>query len=182
MNKGFRRAINEGCDYISYSSDDSIVGKDCFQTLLSHVQDNNLWYCGGAAPNTAGWDTFVVNPEVFEKVGFWDEDFYPAYFEDNDWYRRIALVDSTKWDLCPVNMQHLGSQTIANWDEATQQKHHRYFNMNGQRYERKWGGTPHHETYTEPWGGTEYDGSLNPREVLGDFLSSQHGDWQGIPL
>lgn len=35
------------------------------------------------------FQTFVIGEEVIEKVGLFDEIYYPAYFEDNDFLRRL---------------------------------------------------------------------------------------------
>src|SRR5512141_2097563 len=97
MNRGFRAALSDGCDYLCYSADDTILGQDCLQTILNTLEERQLWYCGGSAEHSSGWDTFILDPVILSKVGYWDEGFYPAYFEDNDWYRRIMLVDPLKW-------------------------------------------------------------------------------------
>jgi GT2 family glycosyltransferase len=34
------------------------------------------------------WQTFVVGEQVVDKIGLFDEAFYPIYFEDNDYERR----------------------------------------------------------------------------------------------
>ncbi len=37
------------------------------------------------------WHCTVLGKKMVEQVGLFDENFYPAYFEDNDWGRRLFL-------------------------------------------------------------------------------------------
>jgi GT2 family glycosyltransferase len=57
------------------------------------------------------FQTFVIGEKVIEKVGIFDEIYYPAYFEDNDFLRRLdnASIPVTKISL-PIG--HDNSSTI----------------------------------------------------------------------
>lgn len=37
------------------------------------------------------WSAFILSKETFTKVGKFDEAFYPAYFDDNDYHYRMKL-------------------------------------------------------------------------------------------
>jgi GT2 family glycosyltransferase len=39
----------------------------------------------------AGFNTFIITSRIFEKVGLFDENIYPAYYEDTDLWTRIVL-------------------------------------------------------------------------------------------
>lgn len=45
------------------------------------------------------WQLFCVGEEVIRHVGLFDENFYPAYFEDNDYQQRVRHAG--------FNIQHL---------------------------------------------------------------------------
>lgn len=57
------------------------------------------------------WQLFAVGEEVIRKVGLFDEGFHPAYFEDNDYERRVQHFGFgiRKIDL---GVQHDNSSTI----------------------------------------------------------------------
>ena len=57
------------------------------------------------------WQLFAVGEEVIRKVGLFDEGFHPAYFEDNDYERRVQHFGFgiRKLDL---GVQHDNSSTL----------------------------------------------------------------------
>lgn len=88
-------------------------------------------------------------------VGMFDENFYPAYYEDNDHFRRVALtkakavgVDNCK----PIHGEapHWGSCTV-NSDPALQRKNAVTFGNLKDYYARKWGGEPGKEKFQTPY-------------------------------
>jgi hypothetical protein len=155
LNKGFKRAMAEHCDYIVYVADDVIVRGDDIQRMLTSLIENDLW----VKLFNLGFAFFAVNPEVFKHVGYWDEGFYPAYFEDNDWQYRIILKDPSKISGSIHESEdiaqsiHIGSATLKRMTPEEQERHHENFRRNRDRYIRKWGGEPLHEVYTVPWNG-----------------------------
>lgn len=46
----------------------------------------------GATPPPAGWHTAILTTELFDLIGVFDENFFPAYYEDADMIRRAALA------------------------------------------------------------------------------------------
>lgn len=153
LNKGIKRALKDGCDYVVYSADDVVVGEGAIQTLVSHLIVNDLWITHGLAHNTSGWDTFAASPALFVHVGFFDEFFYPAYFEDNSFDRRLTLKNPKKQAYIPVELFHKKSQTINRMDPQRLSQHHADFSRVQRLYTAMWGGPPGHETYTIPWNG-----------------------------
>jgi len=153
INKGFWRALNDGHHFIIYSADDVIVGENCIQDLVSHLLQNDVWMVNGVGQNTSGWDMFAAVPALFENVGFWNQSFYPAYFEDNDFARRLSLCDDTKYAYIPVNFQHLGSQTVQRMTPNQKDQHHANFQRLERMYKEMWGGPPGQEVFTQAWNG-----------------------------
>jgi GT2 family glycosyltransferase len=81
------------------------------------------------------WQAFCVGYEAVRRLGLFDEGFFPAYFEDNDYRRRAehAGVTITKLD---VPMTHDNSSTI-NSDDMLRQKNASTFTANNSYYEDK---------------------------------------------
>jgi len=57
------------------------------------------------------WSGVVFGEGMVDKVGLYDENFYPLYFDDNDLERRVDLAGVPKTTL-PVKMGHDNSSTL----------------------------------------------------------------------
>ena len=57
------------------------------------------------------WACFSVGESVVQKAGLACELFHPAYFEDNDWERRIDQAGVNK-EVLPIKVQHDNSSTL----------------------------------------------------------------------
>ena len=59
------------------------------------------------------WHLLAIHRTMFERIGFFDENFYPAYFEDSDWIHRATLVgvqrESDQWQEVWINAITWGS-------------------------------------------------------------------------
>lgn len=92
------------------------------------------------------WHTFVIGDEVVKKVGLASERFYPAYFEDNDWQRRIEHAGFTI-DRIEVPIHHDNSSTL-HANPKFGERNSRTYMMNMNFYQGKTAA----EDYTEsPW-------------------------------
>lgn len=93
---------------------------------------------------------FGQNPLMTETAGWWDENFHPIYYEDDDYKRRIALAGAT-YLMLPGETGHFGSATIR--DEGSNYADHnaRTFPAQADYYRAKWGGGLNQETYTTPF-------------------------------
>lgn len=93
------------------------------------------------------WSAFILPRQTFMKVGKFDEVFYPAYFEDNDFAYRLKLNNcsyhSTETLLPTVcrNSMTLKKDTTIN---KTFEDLKRY-------YAAKWGGMPGKEKFITPF-------------------------------
>lgn len=94
-----------------------------------------------------GWHLICVSRWLCEEIGTFDENFYPAYFEDNDFaYRSFLHRGTWGWPRLPfdaalVSTAH-GVQLGGAPKNARRQQMY---------YEKKWGGSPSHEHYQTPF-------------------------------
>jgi GT2 family glycosyltransferase len=89
---------------------------------------------------------FAINQAAVDTVGWFDENFHPIYFEDNDYRRRCHLAGVPIWN--PISRtRHLNSATIASGYED---RNAVTFPRNADYYAAKWGGLPGHETVDAP--------------------------------
>ena len=99
-----------------------------------------------------GFATFLLNrPATWLALGGFDEAFNPAYFEDNDARRRLALQGLPTVTVPLPGWQHTNSSTLENSSEAYQRQHWCLFQRNRLYYQRKWGGDPGEETFSQPF-------------------------------
>ncbi len=154
-NKCLRAALKpasgeaDGFDWVLMMNDDICLGPHQLAEIkaaLAAAAQAGKWLVVG--PH--GWSVFALNRACLERVGFFDEAFFPAYFEDNDYYYRLRLVDPLRyWGGCAALDPPLkrNSVSISRRPElnASFQRNHAY-------YVCKWGGPPGDERHRVPFG------------------------------
>lgn len=65
---------------------------------------DNHWMAGGLAEmerlsgpanlvmSSVGWNAFSLGKDIVQRVGLFDENYYPAYYEDTDYTERLKLM------------------------------------------------------------------------------------------
>lgn len=117
-----------------------------------------------------GYSSLVFTPELLYEVGYLDENFFPAYYEDNDHRYRMKLA-GMEWEYFPLEYDHIVSATIKK-DPEIFRKNQYTFQENGKYYIAKWGGLPGNETYETP-----FDMDLPLDYWLYDPVRSQRQRW-----
>jgi len=145
-----RAAFHGRDDRLLLVGDDVRLATDAIEVLLrTHEQTGaDMVYPGHLAGNI--FSCFMCTPMLFGRVGYFDEDFAPAYFEDNDFHYRMRLC-GVKDAAAPCVVAHQGSATLARFSAAQLEEHHRNFERLRQLYVRKWGGVPGSEAYITPY-------------------------------
>lgn len=93
--------------------------------------------------------SFILSSKCFSKHQF-DETFYPAYFEDRDYFYRLKLDGKKIIENKNLNPEiFLNSQTISS--EGGDPKINKNFRALANFYIEKWGGLPERETFTTPF-------------------------------
>lgn len=103
---------------------------------------------------TGGCTWGAMNRAVVDVVGLWDEhNFYPIYYDDNDFAYRCQLV-GVEWIEYEGNITHgvgQGPSVTIQSSDAHRAANQVTFEMNHRTYLEKWGGEPRHEVFTTPW-------------------------------
>lgn len=132
------------------ANDDIVFAPDTIQLLLEEAERNPR---AGIVSAIEGqrFSLFWLRYAAYTAVGPFDEQFSPAYFEDNDYHRRLTLAG---WEspVAPSAVMHAASSTMRAIPLAERETHHQQFRANRMRYLRKWGGLPHEEVYITPYG------------------------------
>jgi GT2 family glycosyltransferase len=89
------------------------------------------------------WCSYILKVDAWKKAGKFDEEFFPAYFEDNSFDYKMTLIDAKKtWTSFLDPLVYRNSMTIAK-DPALNNR----FMLNRQMYINMWGGLPTEEKY-----------------------------------
>jgi hypothetical protein len=98
-------------------------------------------------PHWQGAACMAIGRKAIEGIGYFDQNFWPAYFEDADYFRRLDLMGIPNlWDE-RVLLEHNRSQTVRS-DFLLQRLHEERVRRNERYYIRKWGGL-------RGWGGPD---------------------------
>jgi len=132
-------------------NDDILFGTDSLRMFEDNLVDN--WFCYPESNSGLNSFSFFYLPNsIISKVGLFDEEFYPAYFEDNDYHYRMQLAGDGELHALPCQgLIHKGSQTLKNFTPRETTEHHKNFQKNHIRFLQKWGGEPAHEIFKEPF-------------------------------
>jgi len=89
------------------------------------------------------WCSYILKVEAWKIAGKFDEDFFPAYFEDNSFDYKMTLSGRKKtWTSFLDPLVYRNSMTISKDPELNNR-----FEHNRQLYIRMWGGIPTEEKY-----------------------------------
>ncbi len=136
-------AIRTDATHVLMLNDDIYLGKDESE-IMTLIR---LWIDAEFFNSELNWCSFILPVETYEKVGAFDESFFPAYFEDNDYFRRMMLSNVNIVYTAFLNPEiYRNSMTIALQPELNQG-----FEKNRQYYISKWGGMPNSETFSTPF-------------------------------
>lgn len=167
-NAGVAGAWNEiitlfPADYWMISNDDIEFQPDALRRMheacmkVKDTQDDAdtplVWYGFGMS-----W--FSVLARGIERIGTFDENFFPAYMEDIDWQRRMRILGvkernvgtnlAIHGDAARPDDHSKGSRT-ANSSPELAAKIGRYHDGNRSYYSRKWGGGHGQEKFSTPF-------------------------------
>jgi hypothetical protein len=93
----------------------------------------------------------AVTAAAIEKVGYFDQNFWPVWYDDNDYGRRLKLSGLSFLIDERVHVEHKRSST-ARGDRFLRRISREREVRNAAYYARKWGGPPGEETFTSAFG------------------------------
>lgn len=131
---------------LAWIMNDDIYSGMCEKGLELHLFTTPLF--DFAAPEQ-NWSNFMITETCFQKVGPFDEKFYPAYYEDNDYRYRLKLKGLTYRQLPWLAPEVFRVSMSREKDPSLCQR----VPANLEYYVAKWGGPPGEETYRIPFDG-----------------------------
>lgn len=112
---------------------------------------------------------FMISIDTLNKVGWFNEVFYPAYFEDNDYHHRIKIIGGNEGaiTITTAPFYHFGSKTqneglgignpVVRGD---------VFKQNEARFIQLWGSIPTKAEWQHPWNKQELSAYLNKDQTF----------------
>jgi hypothetical protein len=159
-NLGVAGSWNYLCDRIFQDNDYALIINDDIYLgfgigTISEVYQSEH---DGFIQSEHNFSVFLISKEFYQKIGKFDEFFYPAYYEDSDYIRRIELSNLKRVIDKRLNPKiALTSQTYEKAPDLV----NKALKDSKERYIRKWGGLPLMETYT-----LQFDGNSTLLDIL----------------
>lgn len=136
------RKIYENHENALILNDDIYLGKKT-ENIFSIISK----YPSQFITATPDWCAFIIGKNIFERVGEFDECFYPAYYEDNSYAYRMKLKGINHCLTPYLNPEiYRVSQTIDK-DKSLFE----YRTKNKKLYIEMWGGLPEREKFIKPF-------------------------------
>lgn len=144
-------------DYVIIANDDVTPHANSIEALVTAAikqLDIGMWNGSGNQTKGVGGNSysfFLLHKWAYAIVGEFDENFRPAYFEDNDYDYRVKLAGLIREEVSACTFDHIGSATMNSMPTERKVHHHASFVANKQHYIRKWGGEPGKEQFKVPF-------------------------------
>jgi GT2 family glycosyltransferase len=137
-----KKAFENGYSHVALLNDD-IVWKKSIGQIENFIKEKGagLYVSGGT------WCCFIISYDTFTRVGGFDEAFFPAYFEDNDYCYRCRLFGIQRVTDSFFSPEiYRNSMTIEKDGNLNKN-----FDINKQKFILKWGGEPGKEKFKTPF-------------------------------
>jgi hypothetical protein len=156
------RAFAEGYEWAFIASNDLVIGPGSLARAVEAAGTGNadIWHVWS-------WNCFLISRRAVRQAGWFDENFYPAYKEDQDYSRRCARAGVTQQNVPGTAARHSGSATIHS-DEDYWLSNARTCSENHAYYLKKWGADAGDERFEQPFGDSRRDARWwpAPRDTL----------------
>ena len=132
-NMGIQAAFDDGCDYVLVMNNDIVLSPSTIDNLVKRMEKGDavmvtavnvqhtvnpeeilttyVEYKEENDNEHPDFSCFMISEKTIEKVGWFDENYYVAYFEDNDMHGRIAMLGEKAITIACAPYHHYGSQT-----------------------------------------------------------------------
>lgn len=130
-------------------NDDAFLSGGSVQLLSDAAQRPN----SGAAAINGNWGAVLITRKLYELIGPFDENFWPAWHEDDDWRVRMRLADRRVIHVIDSQYRHIDHGTQLAMSPEEREQFNRWREEGREYYIRKWGDRPGHEIFMVPFNG-----------------------------
>lgn len=178
-NLGMKRALDAGYRYAVVTNDDVKFYPGALRSTYNLLVDSGVALVspnqirkpqdpGEGYREGADFFCFAVDiPQLTAHAGWFDENIFPAYFEDNDMHMRMLNSGLKSYINQEANVLHEHSMT-QKFDKKNPNTSSMAFEANKAYYVRKWGGMPSDERYATPFNHPK----LSVKDWNGSFASN----------
>lgn len=140
-------------DWWFHCNDDVELEEHLIERMKAAVEEGDaMMYIPDYGVGSA-FSVFMMHKSITDVIGWWDENFFPIYFEDNCFGYRMNLAGVKRKVVEGCKYHHHTSSTIKGLPEDQQRLHHDNFRKLQEYYINKWGGPPEQEKYSRPFDG-----------------------------
>ena len=149
QNMGVAKSWNLLCDKIFAKHDNALILNDDIYLGKHQYEIKNLLETKKSDFHVTmqDWSVFILPKKTFKKVGAFDEKFFPAYYEDNDYHYRMKLL-GMKYNQTPILNPFVYNASMTTQKEPSLKQG---IEQNKEYYRQKWGGLPSKETFKKPF-------------------------------
>jgi len=177
-NDGLRLFVRERGDILLFVNDDVLFYNNAFDEYVDFIisTKRNIPDFGqisvfgletGTAEALGSGDTLgkpayqglacsAIGENAIEKIGYFDQNFWPVYFTDTDYMHRIDIACLPRPTDTRTLLEHNRSLTTR-IDPSLRKLHDERFKRGQEYYLRKWGGLPLAETFASPFADPRFD-------------------------
>jgi len=149
-NEGCKIAVADGVDYMAIIANDTRLKPDCLDHLVDYGERGTADIWSGIAYNGrkpiegcaesdgSDFSCVMLRPQTLERHGWFDPNYRPAYFEDNDYYGRVVLGGGKCRVVHAAQFFHHGCLTYRKDPQVAEQVQ-KWLRKNGEYFTRKWG-------------------------------------------
>ena len=165
-NKGIKLGLEWGARYVIVANSDIIMHESLIDNLVQFAERHPEFILWTASEHTdlrtiknaelddnydehPHFSCFMVNQRLLDTVGYFDENFVPAYFEDSDFHYRILLSGNKAAKTGSAKFYHYGSRTIK-LDHELERHNVITYEKNRAYLKEKWGFDPHGHVFEPP--------------------------------
>ncbi len=137
------------------SNDDIEFGSKTFEELSGALEQEHMPFVEGD-----GWALFGQSSTTTALVGYYDENFWPAYYEDVDYDERMRRLGVMRKNPLSEPVKHHGWATTtavanADWLKLGRERNHAYFlqKWGGESRNPRWNGDYSAFQFSEPFDG-----------------------------
>lgn len=161
-NLGISAALTDGCSHVLVINNDILLHPHSIDRMAARLDRGDLAVVTGddmaprcnAPEDVFTWEPdeeredhhldfscYMLGEEAIRSIGWFDEGFLGAYFEDNDYYARLVRAGAQAARLYSAPYFHHSMRTVNN-NPKTQPIIHRCAGRNGEYFREKWGRMP----------------------------------------
>jgi GT2 family glycosyltransferase len=147
-----RIGMSKGYDRIIIGSNDTFLRPGSIEAAVVTPKSSDV-----AVYHLEHFNFFMVSDNTVADVGWFDENFYPAYKEDQDYVFRCELAGRRRHFIDGAGGEHVGSATIHSNPKYLHRNSVTHGQWNMDYYRRKWGGDADAEVFCRPFNDSTKD-------------------------